>query len=71
MAWKRKSLSIAGQIFLVNSIIIVKFIYSFMVYKWPVTFLNKMNKAIHNLFGRVLRIILRFARFHGLNVVCM
>ena len=46
--WTGKLLSMAGRMALVNSVIYGSFIHSFMIYKWPVMLLKRMEKAIHN-----------------------
>lgn len=46
--WRGKHLSMAGMVFLVNSTIYSSFIHSFMIYKWPKSLLNYMEKKILN-----------------------
>ena len=46
--WKGHTLSMAGRIALVNSIIYGSFLYSFMIYKWPSFLLKWMEKALQN-----------------------
>ena len=38
--WKGITLSIPGRICLVNSVILSKMVYSFIVYRWPLTLLK-------------------------------
>lgn len=40
--WQGKHLSIAGHVFLVNLVITISFIHSFMIYKWPISLIRYM-----------------------------
>ena len=44
----RKFLSMAGRLALVNSVIYGSFLHSFIIYRWPILMLKKMEKTIHN-----------------------
>ncbi|KAL8498084.1 hypothetical protein ACS0TY_021422 [Phlomoides rotata] len=46
--WKGSSLSLAGRACLVNSVIILSLVHSMMIYRWPRSLLNKINKAMRN-----------------------
>lgn len=48
--WKGRSLFYAGKVCLINSVISFKFVYSFSVYKWHISLLKELNKAIKNFF---------------------
>jgi len=47
-SWKGKSLSMMGQIQLVNSVITGFLAYSFNMYKWFVSLLNKVEQWCQN-----------------------
>ena len=38
VAWKGSTLSMAGRLALINSVVYGSFLHSFMIYKWPVFF---------------------------------
>ncbi|KAL8527709.1 hypothetical protein ACS0TY_005524 [Phlomoides rotata] len=46
--WKGSSLSLAGRACLVNSVIVSSLVHSMMIYKWPRSLLNKIDKAMRN-----------------------
>ncbi|KAK6163792.1 hypothetical protein DH2020_000656 [Rehmannia glutinosa] len=46
--WKGSSLSLAGRVCLVNSVISSSFVHTMMVYKWPGTLLKQMERAMRN-----------------------
>ena len=46
--WKGNSLSIAGRLTLINSVIASSFIHSFSIYKWPASLLKELDSAIRN-----------------------
>jgi len=43
-SWKRKSLSMMGQIQLLNIVITGFLAYNFNVYKWPISLLNQVEQ---------------------------
>ena len=47
-SWKGSSLSLAGRICLVNSVITSKLVYSFMSYLCPSSLIKRMNVFIRN-----------------------
>ncbi|KAK6140803.1 hypothetical protein DH2020_025452 [Rehmannia glutinosa] len=47
--WKGSSLSLAGRVSLVISVITSSFVRTMMVYKWPNTLLKQMEMAMRNL----------------------
>ena len=47
-SWTSKTLSMAGRVALVNSVIYGSFLHSFMIYKWPLLMLKFMEKSIRN-----------------------
>ena len=47
-SWTGKTLSMAGRVALVNSVIYGSFLHSFMIYKWPLLMLKFMEKSIRN-----------------------
>ncbi|KAL8519237.1 hypothetical protein ACS0TY_010250 [Phlomoides rotata] len=47
-SWKGSSLSLASRVCLVNSIIISSLVHSMMIYKWPRSLLNKIEKVMRN-----------------------
>ena len=49
-SWKGLSLSMAGMLCLINSVITGSFLHSFQVYRWSSSFLKDLNVAIRNLF---------------------
>ena len=46
--WKGSSLSMAGRLMLINSVILSSFLHSFSVYKWAKSLLVRMKKCIRN-----------------------
>ena len=46
--WKGTTLSMAGRLALINSVIYSSFLHSFMVYRWPSQLLKHMEKCIRN-----------------------
>ena len=46
--WKGSSLSMAGRICLVQSVIQGAFVHSMMIYRWPLTLLKKLESRIRN-----------------------
>ena len=44
--WKGHTLSIAGHLALINSVIHGSFLHSFMVYKWPILMIRKLKKVV-------------------------
>ncbi|KAK0584291.1 hypothetical protein LWI29_010574 [Acer saccharum] len=49
-SWKGFSLSMAGWLCLINSVITGSFLDSFQVYRWPSSLLKDLNAAIQNFF---------------------
>ena len=49
-SWKGFSLSMAGRLCLINSVIMGSFLHSFQVYRWPSSLLKDLNAAIQNFF---------------------
>lgn len=49
-SWMELSLSMAGSLCLINSVIYDSFLHSFQVYRWPASILKSLNSAIHNFF---------------------
>ncbi|KAL8516739.1 hypothetical protein ACS0TY_015123 [Phlomoides rotata] len=46
--WKGSSLSLVGRACLVNSVIVSSLVHSMMIYTWPRSLLNKIDKAMRN-----------------------
>lgn len=45
-SWMGKHLTMVGRIYLVRSITASMFVHTFMIYMWPGSFLQDVNKAI-------------------------
>ncbi|KAL8495044.1 hypothetical protein ACS0TY_019266 [Phlomoides rotata] len=46
--WKGSSLSLAGRACLINSVIVSSLVHSMMIYRWPKSLLNKVDRAMRN-----------------------
>ncbi|WCJ18474.1 Retrovirus-related Pol polyprotein from type-1 retrotransposable element R2 [Euphorbia peplus] len=46
--WKGSSLSLAGRLCLIKSVLTGSFVHSFIVYKWPIALLKKLNRSMCN-----------------------
>lgn len=55
--WKGSSLSMAGRVCLVQSVIQGAFVHSMMIYRWPVSLLKRMEASIRNFVftGNILK----------------
>ncbi|KAL8509015.1 hypothetical protein ACS0TY_016271 [Phlomoides rotata] len=48
VGWKGASLSLAGWACLINSVIVSSLVHSMMIYRWPRSLLNKVDRAMRN-----------------------
>ncbi|KAL8513125.1 hypothetical protein ACS0TY_019345 [Phlomoides rotata] len=48
VGWKGSSLSLAGRACLINSVIVSSLVHSMMIYRWPRSLLNKVDKPMRN-----------------------
>jgi len=62
--WKGTILSIMGMVQLVKSIIHAMLVYSFHIYFWPRRLLRLLDSWIKNLYGAVMSLQKKYARFH-------
>ncbi|KAL8466219.1 hypothetical protein ACS0TY_035363 [Phlomoides rotata] len=60
--WKGSALSMAGRVCLVNSVMVSSLVHSMMVYKWPRSLLQKVDKAMRNFIWTVARVAKVFVR---------
>ena len=80
--WKGSSLSMAGHLSLINSIIYGSFIHSFLVYKWPSLLLKSLERCLKNFLWTGSTISKKLVSVHwdiccspldegGLNLKCL
>ncbi|KAL8537668.1 hypothetical protein ACS0TY_012702 [Phlomoides rotata] len=48
VGWKCSSLSLAGRACLINLVIVSSLVHSMMIYRWPRSLLNKVDRAMRN-----------------------
>lgn len=68
--WKRNTLSLAGSICLVNSVITDSLVHTMMVYKWP-SMLKSIQTAMRNFIGLGIFLGKVTSMLLGLNVVLL
>ena len=54
VSWMAFNLSLVGCIMLINSVILSSMINSFMIYRWPSSFLKELKTTIRNFFWTMI-----------------